>query len=741
MKIRLPNGLFLASIVALKVTGSPLNGVTEDDFKSDKVFPSPLVIPASQYFDGDDGEWSSLALRVGTPAQDVRVLVSTNSPQTLVVLPLGCTSANLPGLFGINEYGVGFQADLGYSQSADSGSDSIGLGYVLETNNPTLYNQIIGSITTPSPFYTGIFGLGTQPVNFTTIGNSSATSYFSSLWSQKLIPSLTWSYTAVAKYRLEFPLHPICKLLINRISGLKAGQYAQLILGGYDTSRFTPNSVTFTLASDVDRDIVVTIQAITYSGNTQASLLKSPTYAFIESTDPNFWLSEPACQEFGKVFGLSLDDNTGLYLMNSTQYSLLTAINPQVTFTLANALTGGDTASIVSPFNTFTLSASYPFVPNDTYYFPLRRSANDSQNTLGRAFLHEAYLTVDYKRGNFTELLGGFYLYRRRKRPTSIAEIALRRMVGDFSNDGSRMTPPPNPSTIPPNNYSTNTSSSYDSLRDVKVPMVEAPGHESREPVELQSHDLNKQSDFIQFTNKPAEIYTTTSGDSYEDYATAARRMDTQRKFAMAYEIDASHTIFELPADHTLVEIDDERSRHTLSPQLSRSLVSRHFSFQDDSLLLQHSSYQNISPAVSPAVSPAISARSPSPRVSSEQGRISPLDFLTRQSSTLSSSNPTDRKQFPSPNLEPPIERYNSLRSVTGNSNKSGISEESAGTPLSMKSPTLARPSSMFMRTFSKSGKLVWNGEVVPDILSRNSSDATTSDGRKSQNPNNSWFF
>ncbi|KAJ8068308.1 hypothetical protein OCU04_003871 [Sclerotinia nivalis] len=502
MKIRLPNGLLLASIIALKVTGSPLNGVPEDDFKSDKVIPSPLVIPASQYFDGDDGEWSSLALRVGTPAQDVRVLVSTNSPQTLVVLPLGW-----------------FQADLGYSQSADFGLDSIGLGYVSGTNNPTLYNQIIGAIATPSPFYTGIFGLGPQPVNFTTIGNSSVPSYFSSLRSQKLIPSLTWSYTAGEKYRL------------------KAGQYAQLIFGGYDTSRSTPNSATFILASDIDRDIVVAIQAITYSGNTQASLLKSPTDAFIESTDPNFWLPEPACQEFEKVFGLSLDDNTGLYLINSTQYSLLTAINPQVTFTLANALTGGNTASIVLPFNAFALSASYPFVPNDTYYFPLRRSANDSQNTLGRAFLQEAYLTVDYERGNFTVsqcsfvdgatsnlgtiisptlasstsstsqasssadptnstkhlsfeivcgivvilvavlamgALGGFYLYRRRKRPTSTAEIALRRMVGDFSNDGSRMTPSPNPSTIPPNNYSTNPSSSYKSLRDVKVPMVEA---------------------------------------------------------------------------------------------------------------------------------------------------------------------------------------------------------------------------------------------------------------------------
>lgn len=49
----------------------------------------------------------------------------------------------------------------------------------------------------------GMFGLGTQPVNFTTIGNSSSPSYFSSLWSQKLIPSFAWSYTAGAKYCMD----------------------------------------------------------------------------------------------------------------------------------------------------------------------------------------------------------------------------------------------------------------------------------------------------------------------------------------------------------------------------------------------------------------------------------------------------------------------------------------------------------------------------------------------------------
>ncbi|CAD6591030.1 MAG: hypothetical protein ASARMPREDX12_004894 [Alectoria sarmentosa] len=43
-------------------------------------------------------------------------------------------------------------------------------------------------------------------------------------------------------------------------------------------------------------------------------------------------------------------------------------------------------------------------LPQDTtrYYFPLRQAVNESQYTLGRAFLQEAYVIVDYERSNFS---------------------------------------------------------------------------------------------------------------------------------------------------------------------------------------------------------------------------------------------------------------------------------------------------------------------------------------------------
>jgi hypothetical protein len=92
-----------------------------------------------------------------------------------------------------------------------------------------------------------------------------------------------------------------------------------LIFGGFDSSRFAPNSASFTLNEDITRDIVVAIQSITYSGTTQSTLLSTPVFAFIESTDPNIWLPEAACKAFEDAFGLAID-KAGHYLINGTKY-------------------------------------------------------------------------------------------------------------------------------------------------------------------------------------------------------------------------------------------------------------------------------------------------------------------------------------------------------------------------------------------------------------------------------------
>lgn len=58
------------------------------------------------------------------------------------------------GLFGINENEVGFEANLGYSQPADYGLETLGLGFVAGgASGSTLKNQTVAGIATASPFY------------------------------------------------------------------------------------------------------------------------------------------------------------------------------------------------------------------------------------------------------------------------------------------------------------------------------------------------------------------------------------------------------------------------------------------------------------------------------------------------------------------------------------------------------------------------------------------------------------
>jgi len=60
----------------------------------------------------------------------------------------------------------------------------------------------------------GIFGLNSQPVNFTSLGNFSSPSFITTLKNEGTIPSLGWSYTAGAKYRKYAGLSGICSVEI-----------------------------------------------------------------------------------------------------------------------------------------------------------------------------------------------------------------------------------------------------------------------------------------------------------------------------------------------------------------------------------------------------------------------------------------------------------------------------------------------------------------------------------------------
>lgn len=227
----------------------------------------------------------------------------------------------------------------------------------------------------------GAFPLNPWPVNFTDL-NQRYPSLLTNLKNQSSIPSLSWGYTA-GMYNANPKI------------------FGSLTLGGYDASRFMPNTVKFAMGADISRDLLVGVQTIT-SGAT--SLLTTPIFALIDSLVPHIWLPLSACQAFERAFGLTWNETAQLYIVNDTLHTSLTSSNPTIRFTIAPDATGGQSVAIDMPYGSFDLvtGASFPNVASGTKFFPLRRADNDTQYTLGRAFLQNAYVTANYEYFNFS---------------------------------------------------------------------------------------------------------------------------------------------------------------------------------------------------------------------------------------------------------------------------------------------------------------------------------------------------
>lgn len=150
-----------------------------------------------------------------------------------------------------------------------------------------------------------------------------------------------------------------------------------------------------------------------WDSNPQTLLDASQADLFtIDSSTPFLWLPEAACDTFANALNLTYDQNLQLYLFpddNSSSPDTLKAWNLTFTFTLSNLPRASNEIDLALPYDAFNLQLSYPFpnLPADftsppTNYFPLRRAANSTQYTIGRAFLQETYLAVDYERSSFT---------------------------------------------------------------------------------------------------------------------------------------------------------------------------------------------------------------------------------------------------------------------------------------------------------------------------------------------------
>lgn len=375
--------------------------------------PQPFVVPPSQQFDGNDGSWSTFIVSVGTPGQDFRVLPSTKGAVTYLVAPEGC----LPGVdpegcpeargaevfrsaqnigfqtnasttwSAIGQYDVDLEQALNYASRGLFGFDRVQLGSAATTRSLYMDNQIVAGIADPD-YYLGLLPLGTADSSFSSLSES-VDSLIYQLRNASKIPSLSYAYTAGATYRLK-------------------SVFGSLILGGYDSTRFTSNTnhFSFTFSSDPSKLLTVGVDSIMATNSLQGtfSLTSGAHFSVIDSTVPHLWLPEDVCAQFEAAFGLTYDPQTDLYLVNDTIHQQLRNNNPTITLKLVNSLTGSSAnyTDIRLPYAAFDLQASYPYYQNATNYFPIRRAANSTQYVLGRTLLQETYLIVDYERANFT---------------------------------------------------------------------------------------------------------------------------------------------------------------------------------------------------------------------------------------------------------------------------------------------------------------------------------------------------
>jgi len=199
---------------------------------------------------------------------------------------------------------------------------------------------------------------------------------------------------------------------------------ASLTLGGYDANRFESHNVSFDL--DPNQNAVAAINEITVSArplstsNTGTGWSTNPLTLLgpgdadlfsIDSSTPFIWLPETVCTRFEKALGLVYDTNLQLYTFgnNASQHQALINWNMTFNFAIADLPGSAKVVNISLPYSAFDLQLSYPFPGLNatsssptTNYFPLRKAANSSQYTIGRSFLQEAYLIVDYERNNFS---------------------------------------------------------------------------------------------------------------------------------------------------------------------------------------------------------------------------------------------------------------------------------------------------------------------------------------------------
>lgn len=299
-------------------------------------------------------------------------------------------STNALSAVGLSEFAV----DKGTTQPY--GLSNVGLGRSGAVSLVVAGRMLAGMDS--KDFHMALFGLSNMEVNYG--GLSTSKTFLSSLAEDSTIASLSFSYTAGCFGRSD------------RANSTRPS----FVLGGYDASVFDANTsmaVKITSAISISNpcQFVVNLASIIISaqsgsgGNdatfalSNAEISDSALVTYIDSVTPYLWLPLSACKIFEKEFRLEWNEAAQLYLINSSTRDWLIRTDRTITFSLVSSKASGRIKNFTLSSSAFDLRVSWPIVEEENYYFPLKRASGI--NMLGRTFLQETHISVDYERGYF----------------------------------------------------------------------------------------------------------------------------------------------------------------------------------------------------------------------------------------------------------------------------------------------------------------------------------------------------
>lgn len=182
----------------------------------------PYVLQSSGSWYGNDGNWSTFQLNVGTPPQSFQVLPSSSGGETWLPVSEGCNFQGCAASRGVMIHDGAQSPGLLTNESSDSTWDQIGI-YALSTDSnlfdsssdsglygldtislgtqtsPNWTDQMVAGIAT-SDFWLGTLPLGIQPSQFDVL-QKDVNSLLSSMKAQNMTPSLSYGYSVGASYR------------------------------------------------------------------------------------------------------------------------------------------------------------------------------------------------------------------------------------------------------------------------------------------------------------------------------------------------------------------------------------------------------------------------------------------------------------------------------------------------------------------------------------------------------------